>query len=170
MKGKPLPEDEVYIGCKELLRVDGWQVLAGQPPNGCDHLPVVEIKAPWRTQKGSLAAYKPDLLAAREGIFLIIECKPRLDTGDVAKLREILAEPGRVESLYSEIRQRRLLERRQLTASFSEFRNGICGAVAHSGPPMSLPDLWVVIVRSMDGVGQILPPTKRTYSQGRSHA
>ena len=40
-----LSEEEVYNGAKRILKNNNYTLLAGQPPRGVDHLPVVEIKS-----------------------------------------------------------------------------------------------------------------------------
>lgn len=155
-----LAEDEVYLGAKALLIRRGWQLLAGQPPDGCDHLPVVEVKWAGRTGIGSKGAYKPDLLAHRLGIFLLVECKPDHSEADANKLREILRDPDRVALLFEEMTQRRLFERHGVTCHLAAFRRGLRGGLAHSGDGPPQPDLIVLLVQGMDGSGSVIPPTR----------
>lgn len=65
-------EKSVYNGTKNWLLNNGFSILAGQPPRGVDHLPVIEIKNP-TGEKGSRDAYKPDLVAYKDEMFFIIE-------------------------------------------------------------------------------------------------
>lgn len=39
-----MSEDEIYVYTKEWLIDKGYKILGGQPPNGSDDFPVVEIK------------------------------------------------------------------------------------------------------------------------------
>ena len=39
-------EDEIYVATKNWFQKKGFIALAGQPPNGCDNIPVIEIKNP----------------------------------------------------------------------------------------------------------------------------
>jgi hypothetical protein len=157
-----LGEDIIYIHAKSFLIDSGWKVLAGQPPNGCDNLPVVEIKLASKTEKGSRGACKPDLIAFKEGLCLLVECKPNHSEEDAAKLRGVLDSVERVDLLYLEIQQRHLLERRGITASESEFKKGLRGALAHSGKVQPQNDLWIIAVKDSEGATSIhLPINKR---------
>ena len=127
---KTLSEDIVYVGAKRWLRANDWVVLAGQPPSGCDHLPVVEIKSPEQFGKGSRGALKPDLIAAKGDALLLVECKPAFSEADAAKLRAIMEDSARVTLLFAELRQRGLLEKAGWTPSTSVTR--VHGALAHS--------------------------------------
>lgn len=143
-------EDEVYVGTKSLLDRLGWAIIAGQPPAGCDHLPVVEVKAPKRDALGSLGAYKPDLIAVRENYLLLVECKPLHDDGDAEKLRFVVGSGERRATLFSELRQRRLLAKR----GFSEDTVfSLMGALAHAGPVHLQDDLIVLSVKDVNGTG-----------------
>ncbi|MGH8543440.1 MAG: hypothetical protein ACREX3_07395 [Gammaproteobacteria bacterium] len=149
----------MYVAAKRFLKRRGWTLLAGQPPSGCDHLPVVEVKSTTREGIGSRGAYKPDLIAHGANVFLLIECKPAHDEGDAAKLREILGDPGRVSTLFEELRQRYVFDRHEITADIEHFRRGLRGALAHSGEPIRQPDLLVITLENVDGSGKAFPPT-----------
>jgi hypothetical protein len=156
-----LDEDIVYVGTKAMLRRLGWTLLAGQPPSGCDHLPVVEVKRHGRTALGSKGAFKPDIIAHRGGVYLLVECKPDHSEADILKLRHILATPERVSLLFDEVLNRHLLERHGLHSDADAFRAGLRGAIAHSGAGRALPDLAVLLPRDMEGHGNVLAPTRR---------
>jgi hypothetical protein len=154
-----LREDEVYIGTKSLLRKNGWILLAGQPPDGCNHLPVIEVKSPDRAGIGSKGAFKPDLFAYRKGIFLLVECKPAFDPGDAEKLMGIIGDSSRIEMLYAEVMQRNLLERHGIVAiNLSAFHKRLRGALAHSGPADPDRNLVVLNIQTLGGDGRIIPP------------
>lgn len=153
-----LAEDEVYIGAKALLRSHGWTILAGQPPSGSNHLPVVEVKWSGRAGKGSKGAYKPDLIASKAGVFMLVECKPDHNEADAEKLREILGDASRKSLLFREMTQRHLLERHGITSGEIEFCDRLIGAIAHSGAVHSLPDLVVLSIASINAEGRVLPP------------
>lgn len=147
----------MYVGAKKILQRLGWTVIAGQPPSGSDHLPVVEIKSPLRTGIGSIGSYKPDLIAHREGHSMLVECKPVHSQADARKLRLILKDPERILLLYSEIQQRGLFRRRGFEVSYKDFARNLRGALAHSGPVIVQQDLVVIAVESLSGKGQLLP-------------
>ena len=131
-------EDEVYRASKKWFVDQEFQLLAGQPPRGTDRLPVVEIKAPNGKGKGSLGSFKPDLIVANSNVVLIVECKPRYDKGDVEKLLSIRDDLRRLDALVSELRQRRLFERRGLGEfypSSESIRSSVRYAVSYEGTP-----------------------------------
>lgn len=103
-------EADVYICTKDALRARGWVIVAGQPPGGTDHLPVVEIKDPLNLLKGSGGAFKPDLVAWYRPWLLIGECKLAPDASDVRKLRAVLADPARKVAFAAELRGRSILD------------------------------------------------------------
>lgn len=136
MNPSRLPEDLVYIRTKRILQSHGFTIIAGQPPRGTDHLPVIEIKAPGGRPKGSGGAYKPDLVALRTPWLLLGECKPEEDLGDIAKLREILGSDERRMALEAE------LACRNLTPAPFE----LLGFIAHGPPAMGpLHDLGRIV-------------------------
>jgi hypothetical protein len=153
-------EDGVYLATKRFLKANGWLMLAGQPPNGCDHLPVVEIKAPNRTEKGSKGTYKPDLIAYRKGVLLLVECKPVHDEGDAQKLRGILMDSSRCQELITELVQRNILNRHQIKVAIDELQSGIRGALAHAGSVLPMVDLVVISLDDRTGCGRFYPPTR----------
>ncbi len=154
-----MEEDAVYVAAKRFLKERGWTLLAGQPPSGCDHLPVVEVKSTTREGIGSRGAYKPDLIGYCAEVFLLVECKPAHDEGDATKLREILTDPGRVSTLFEELRQRHVFDRHRITTDIARFRRRLRGALAHSGEPNPQPDLLVITLSGLDGSGKAFPPT-----------
>ncbi|MEL5900796.1 hypothetical protein AAGC94_22590 [Clostridium sporogenes] len=126
-----LSEEEVYIGTKKLLKKNHFYILAGQPARGNDHLPVVEIKSGTNYNKGSKHSYKPDLVAFKNDIFYIIECKPTFDLGDYNKLVEILSSKIRLKMFFTELNQRNLLTRVNYKHSFAHFKDNIQGCLAY---------------------------------------
>lgn len=152
-----LSEGEVYVGAKRLLESQGWTLLAGQPPNGRDHLPVVEIKWTGREGIGSEGALRPDLVAVRGEVLLVVECKPTHDAADAGKLRRVLGSEDRRRLLVEELRQRHLFERRGFQRR-AAWEDRVAGGLSHSGSVRRLPDLWVIAVRSAAGDGQVHPP------------
>lgn len=150
-------EGDVYEGAKALLMKAGWNVVGGQPPRGSDVYPVIEVKAPVRAGKGSFEAFKPDLVACRGGIILLVECKPDHSPSDVEKLRAILGAPPRLAALGAEMAQRRLLDRCGVPTV--GFGGHVRGALAHGGLCIPLPDLAVLHVEDEDGAGIIVAPT-----------
>jgi len=125
-------EEEVYLGTKNYFLQHGFSVLAGQPPRGIDHLPVIEIKNP-TGKKGSDMSYKPDLFVFKNNIFYIVECKPSFNLGDYNKLKLILESKVRLYALYTEISQYRLLEKVDYVEDFEFFCTHIKGVLSYCG-------------------------------------
>jgi len=100
-------ETEVYIATKTVLKQIGLKLIGGQPPNGTDSLPVIEIADPSILSKGSKGSFKPDLIAfcpTRQKI-VIVECKPEFSLSDVEKLL-LASDTKRLALLSQELRQR----------------------------------------------------------------
>lgn len=130
-------------------------MIAGQPPSGSDHLPVVEVKWSGRSGKGSRGALKPDLIGVKSERLLLVECKPDHSPGDVEKLRDILTDPFRLKELREELKTRNLLRKFRLEKNFSER---VYAAVAHSGDVVELQDIVVIQVEDMTGQGSVHLP------------
>ena len=126
-----LTEEEVYNGAKNWLLSNGFSILAGQPPRGVDHLPVIEIKNP-TGRKGSEAAYKPDLVAYKNEEFYIIECKSKYDLCDDIKLHNILSSPERLFFFYIEMQQYKLFTKINYDKPFEDFSLYVKGMIANS--------------------------------------
>ena len=145
-----LTEEEVYNGAKRWLRKNGFTVIAGQPARGVDHLPVIEIKNP-TGDKGSKYSYKPDLVAYKDKIFYIIECKPGFDSDDNTKINDVLSSETRLKSFFIEIEQYQLFGRIGYHPSFFEFKDSIEGVLAFSGPLGPACTLHKLIVETWQG-------------------
>ena len=151
-----LTEEEVYNGAKRWLRKNGFVVLAGQPARGVDHLPVIEIKQP-SGEKGSRYSYKPDLVAFKDGIFYIIECKPGFDVGDLEKIREVLSNELRLRSFYTELVQYQLLSKVGYNGSVQDFCGAVEGVLAYSGRVETACPLHQLIVTDWKGTANFIP-------------
>ena len=147
---KILTEEEVYNGAKRWLRNNDYNVLAGQPARGVDHLPVIEIKMP-TGNKGSNSSYKPDLVAFKNGIFYIVECKPEYNEGDRQKILDVLNSKERLNNFYEELSQYQLLNRAGFTGSIDEFYNSVSGVLAFSGVPNSVCEMEQLVVEDWKG-------------------
>lgn len=149
-----LTEEEVYNGTKNWLLNNGFSVLAGQPPRGVDHLPVIEIKNP-TGEKGSRDAYKPDLVAYKNDEFYIIECKSKYDLGDDRKLHKTLSSPERLFFFYRELQQYKLLAKINYSRPVELFSSRVRGMLANSEGYHSECELKQLIVSSWLGDAEI---------------
>jgi len=146
-------EDEIYLLTKQWVVNQELHVLGGQPPNGTDRFPVIEIKSDEHSEKGSRTSYKPDLIVATSDHLLIIECKPLFNFEDVSKLKEIAESLPRLEAFIGELRQRRSLERRNHSLSQLSDRELISRTrfcVAYSGEHHPVPNMYSLVF-SPDG-------------------
>ncbi|EGT2191543.1 hypothetical protein PTM93_08580 [Clostridium perfringens] len=130
-----LSEEEVYNGAKRILTKNNYVLLAGQPPRGVDHLPVVEIKSGTNKDKGSKGSFKPDLVAYKDNILLIIECKPNFNTNDLQKLHEVLTSNSRLLAFYNELSERGLFNKIDKNINFDKFKEIVFGSIAYSSNP-----------------------------------
>lgn len=108
------PEDHIYRNMKAWLEARGWLVIAGEPPSGTNHLPVLEIRDPNYTGRGSTGSRKIDLLAYRDGRLLLIELKGKCSHKDVEKLDRIISTRESREALMDAIDEKSIPKRSQL--------------------------------------------------------
>jgi hypothetical protein len=126
-------EEAVYITAREILVASNWQIIGGQPPGGCDDLPIIEIKSPLNLAKGSGGALRPDLVAYKGGVWCLVEAKPRHSYRDADKLLSIVQDPILIEALAKAIEGRHL---RAIDMNRPDLRNVIgCLANADSRTP-----------------------------------
>lgn len=97
-------ESKIYFYIKKYLRLTGWVLLGGEPPDGSNELKRIEIRDPEHLDKGSKGALKIDLIASRDRILLLIEIKPEFDYSDVDKLNYIVNE--RKQDLFAALLER----------------------------------------------------------------
>lgn len=150
-----LSEEEVYNGCKNFLINNGYSVVAGQPPRGVDHLPVIEIKEDTGI-KGSLSSYKPDMVAYKDDIFYIIECKPQYNLGDRMKLNEMLSNKVRKQKLYVELSQYQIFKKVNYKNNSETFCASLVGVLAYSGVAAIVPELNQIIVENWKGLATLI--------------
>lgn len=98
-----LREDYIHYTVREYLKEQGWQLLAGQYPDGSDDElhplsvtdPVVARDASPDPRRHSRDKLVPDLVAAKGSVLLIVEMKPTYSVVDEQKLRRLLGERRR---------------------------------------------------------------------------
>lgn len=157
-----MKEDAVYVAAKRWFSSKGFIALAGQPPAGCDNIPVVEIKTEGVRQRGSAGAYKPDLLLARSTQLIIAECKPEHSESDILKLLDVADSESRKVLLFQEIAQRGLLKRAGLSSfygSYEVFSSKLRFCVCHAGIPVMTERVGVLTFHPRYGSGVFYPPT-----------
>jgi len=88
---KPLKEPEIYMLAKEVLIKNGWRIIGGEPPDGTDHIPRIEVHDPNNLKKGSKGSKKIDLIAFKNEKILLLELKTLFDKIDIDKLDSIVS-------------------------------------------------------------------------------
>lgn len=141
-----ISETRVYVLVKQYLIRTYWSVLAGQPPSGTDHLPVVEIKDSSLSGNGSKGSFKPDLIAWKEEKLLFVELKPIFSIGDQIKVEGVLNSPERIDSLWEELIQRNLLVSGGARIDSIRERTQVVGGLGYAGQAVEHPHLWRFLV------------------------
>ena len=136
---------DLYIALKRHLRNTGWTILGGQPPSGSDHLPVIEIKLNHGLAKGSKDSYKPDLMAIRRDQLMLFEIKPGYSQNDFEKLEAILNSQQRIQSLWNEIRERKLRDSKGDFLHSELERTDIQCALAYAAPAKRVTKVWTFL-------------------------
>lgn len=72
-------------------QIHGWKVIGGQPPRGTSPTRVVRLRLK-NAEVGGFSGYIPNLILNKDGIVIIVECKPHMDMGDKQKLDQVLIE------------------------------------------------------------------------------
>ena len=161
-----MKEDEVYVGTKAWFNAKGFLALAGQPPNGCDNIPTIEIKDASNLDKGSKGSFKPDLLFGNSKYLIIVECKPLDDKKDEIKLLEVLTNNHRKKLLFEEISQRGIFQRRKLEKYFTDFQqfsSKLKACLSHGGKPRLMEKIMTLSLSSISGLGDLTQPLNNDY-------
>lgn len=137
-----LNETLVFIAVKKHLIKSGWKVIGGQPPSGTDYLPVIEIRDPNYSGKGSKGSYKPDLIGWKMNTLIIIELKPTFSKIDRDKVNEVLNSKPRLESLWEAILQRKIQIHEDTESSNFKEHGQVVGGLGYGGKPVEHPELW----------------------------
>jgi len=88
---RPLKEPEIYLLAKRLLKKNDWEIIGGEPPDGTDNIPRIEIHDPNNKNKGSGGSKKIDLIAFKDEKLLLLELKTYFDATDILKLDDIVS-------------------------------------------------------------------------------
>ena len=102
-------EQKIYLIMKDYLLNNEWVLLGGEPPDGTDTIPRIEIKESNETAKGSKGSKKIDLIAFKNNYFLLIELKDKFDIADVNKLSNIVE--NKRESFIKALKEKKILEK-----------------------------------------------------------
>ena len=147
-------EEFIYNSCKLFLMSSNYILLAGDPPRGLDpSLPFVEIKGENFGLKGSKNSYKPDLIAYKDNIFYIIECKPLFNEGDYNKLQETIFNKERIQELYRALNEKNILIQHNIRIDFNTFSESLTAYLCYSGRPNPEANLFKHIIITKLGQG-----------------
>lgn len=135
-------ETQVFMAIKDYLFKNDWRLLGGQPPSGTDHLPVIEIRDPLFSGKGSKGSFKPDLIAWKDHLLMIIELKPSFSRSDRRKINSVLQSPGRIASLWESLIERNIDLGPDGMISDARHGSKVVGGLGYGGEPVSHPELW----------------------------
>ena len=160
-------EEEVYLGTKNWFKKNGFIPIAGQPPNGSDSIPKIEIKNGFHKEKGSRGSFTPDLLCISKSYFFIIECKPKHSGKDKEKLIEIINSSNRRKLLYKDLLERKIFQKRNLVENFlslDQFNKKIRYVLSHNGDPKLMKNIITLTIQSRLGEGIIHQPINKNFS------
>lgn len=153
-----LSETSVYLKVKRHLKNNGWSLLAGQPPSGTDHLPVIEIKDEVESGNGSKGSFKPDLVAWKNDVLVFIELKPIFNAPDQVKVENVLKSTARISALWEDLTQRRVKLANGELLSSRKLQTRVVGGLGYGGTQGEHPHLWTFLVEGEDVVE--IPATK----------
>ena len=154
-------EDEIYIATKKWFKSNHFEIIGGQPPNGSDNIPVIEIKDRFIKEKGSKGAYKPDLIAINNNILVIIECKPLDSKSDEKKLLDIINSEIKKKLLFDELIKRGIVERYkdiEYLNSYEIFKDKLRYCLSHNGTIRKMNYISCLYIKNIDGEGEIFEP------------
>ena len=135
-------ETKLYIALKRHLRAREWLLIGGQPPNGTDHLPVLEIKDVNMVSKGSRDSFKPDLVAYKPGKIVIFEIKPKFSASDFEKLQNIENDFSRQASFWEELESRRISDDKGVLLKDLKLETDLIFALAYESPHVPVSTVW----------------------------
>jgi hypothetical protein len=108
-------ETEIYLKLKKGLPERGWILIGGEPPDGTNSMPRIELKDSSNLSKGSKGSKKIDLVFFKNGFFLLLELKENYDYSDVKKLNEIVQEEKWRKAFMTALKEKRALELKSIS-------------------------------------------------------
>ncbi len=157
-------EDQIYISSKIWFKKNNFIILAGQPPNGSDHIPVIEIKESSNIDKGSRGSYKPDLVVQKNNSIIVVECKPRFDKNDQEKLSNIIYSEDRKKELFKELVQRKLINKDKEQLNYNNFISNLRYCMSFSGENNKLDKISYLKIFDDNGNAELIQPNETLYS------
>ena len=94
---------------------NGWALLGGEPPDGTDNLPRIELKDPNYNGKGSKGSKKIDLVAIKSNYILLLELKKFYSESDIIKLNEIVSKEEWRNALDTALNSKKAFQKAQVS-------------------------------------------------------
>lgn len=150
-----ISESEIYIRMKEFLsKKYNWVTLGGEPPDGTNTVPRIELKDVETKEKGSRGSKKIDLVFFKEGYFLLNELKSIFNQSDVNKLNEIVGDEKWRRAFIKALDEKRILEMNQIKINPDDYINSkrfLIKSITFS-EGYKIPDEFVVFFVKEDGI------------------
>lgn len=114
-------ETQIYLNLRKYLPERGWVLVGGDPPDGTNSIPRIELKEETHTAKGSKGSKKIDLLFFKQGYFLLLELKGKYNISDVKKLNEIVDTEKWRKAFILALKEKRALELKNIKINEQEY-------------------------------------------------
>jgi|SRR3989338_4651262 len=114
-------ETQIYLTLKKYLPEKGWILVGGEPPDGTNSMPRIELKDDTHLAKGSKGSKKIDLLFFKAGYFLLLELKEKYNFSDVKKLNEIVEKEKWRNAFILALKEKRALELKKIRIDEQEY-------------------------------------------------
>src|SRR3989338_2654144 len=128
-------ETEIYLKLKRELPKKGWILIGGEPPDGTNSMPRIELKDYSNISKGSKGSKKIDLVFFKGGFFLLLELKEEYDYSDVKKLNEIAQDEKWRNAFITALKEKKALELKNISIDQQNYihsNNLLIKAIAYS--------------------------------------
>ena len=147
-------ETKIYLALKKFLPEKGWILIGGEPPDGTNSMPRIELKDETNISKGSKGSKKIDLLFYKEGYFLLLELKEKYNFSDVKKLNEIRENEKWRNAFMKALEEKRALELKNITIDEEKYIQStqfLIKSIAYSEGKSLLED-FVTLVINEEGI------------------
>ncbi len=147
-------ETQIYLFLKRFLPEKNWILVGGEPPDGTNSMPRIELKDERNLSKGSKGSKKIDLLFFKEGYFLLLELKEKYNASDVEKLNEIVHSEMWRKALIKALKEKKALENKGINIEESNYilsDRFIIKSIAYS-EGKALPEGFITFVLNENGI------------------
>lgn len=141
-------ETQIYLFLKRFLPEKNWILVGGEPPDGTNSMPRIELKDEHNLSKGSKGSKKIDLLFFKAGYFLLLELKEKYNVSDVDKLNEIAHNEKWRKALIKALEEKKALESKGIKIEKSNYilsDKFLIKAIAYS-EGKALPEGFVIFI------------------------